>query len=130
MSLPSPTKSSKSIPVRTIPAIICLTLSILFGRVGMSAGADLQKGWTAYQSGNFATALREWTPLAEQGDFRTQSFLGYMYQEGQGVPQDYKTAVKWYSLAAKQGLGIILIHASSRELSGDAIINIFGLTNG
>ena len=26
-----------------------------------------------------------------------------MYNEGKGVPQDYKTAVKWYRLAAKQG---------------------------
>jgi TPR repeat protein len=26
-----------------------------------------------------------------------------MYQNGQGVPQDNKTAVKWYRLAAKQG---------------------------
>jgi TPR repeat protein len=26
-----------------------------------------------------------------------------MYENGQGVPQDYKTAVKWYTLAAEQG---------------------------
>ena len=26
-----------------------------------------------------------------------------MYDKGQGVPQDYKTAVKWYRLAAEQG---------------------------
>ena len=26
-----------------------------------------------------------------------------MYEKGQGVPQNYKTAVKWYRLAAKQG---------------------------
>ena len=29
--------------------------------------------------------------------------LGYMYYEGQGVPQDYEEAVKWYRLAAEQG---------------------------
>jgi hypothetical protein len=27
-----------------------------------------------------------------------------MYKRGQGVPKDYKTAVKWYRLAAEQGL--------------------------
>jgi hypothetical protein len=27
-----------------------------------------------------------------------------MYQNGRGVPQDYKTAAKWYRLAAEQGL--------------------------
>jgi len=45
----------------------------------------------------YATTLREWTPLAEQGDANAQSFLGVMYEYGQGVPQNYKTAVKWYT---------------------------------
>ena len=27
-----------------------------------------------------------------------------MYAKGDGVPQDYKTAVKWYTLAAEQGV--------------------------
>ena len=26
-----------------------------------------------------------------------------MYHKGDGVPQDYKTALKWYTLAAEQG---------------------------
>ena len=29
--------------------------------------------------------------------------LGIMYYNGQGVPQDYAEAVKWYRLAADQG---------------------------
>jgi hypothetical protein len=33
----------------------------------MSWSADLQKGLTVADKGGFATALREWTPLAEQG---------------------------------------------------------------
>ena len=32
-----------------------------------------------------------------------QYFLGVMYRDGQGVPKNYKTAVKWFRLAAKQG---------------------------
>ena len=28
---------------------------------------------------------------------------GFDVRQGQGVPQDYKTAVKWYRLAAEQG---------------------------
>ncbi len=30
--------------------------------------------------------------------------LGWMYANGQGVPQDYREAVQWYRLAADQGL--------------------------
>jgi TPR repeat protein len=67
------------------------------------SAADFKKGVSAYKSGDYATALREWTPLAKQGVADAQYILGVMYDKGDGVPQDYKTAVKWYTLAAKQG---------------------------
>ena len=37
-------------------------------------------------------------------DAVAQFLLGAMYDEGHGVSQDYKTAVKWYTLAAEQGV--------------------------
>jgi len=40
---------------------------------------------------------------AEQGDAVAQSTLGVMYDFDQGVPQDYKKAVYWYTKAAEQG---------------------------
>jgi hypothetical protein len=54
--------------MRKLTATLCLTLAVLLGSVGMSRSADFQKGLTAYQSGDHATALREWEPLAEQGN--------------------------------------------------------------
>ncbi len=50
------------------------------------------------------TALREWRPLAEQGNALAQFNLGLMYMEGKGVPQDDAEAVKWYRKAAEQGV--------------------------
>ena len=84
-------------------ATICLTIAVLLGSAGGSWSADFLKGLAAAESGDFATALREWTPLAKQGDADAQFNLGLMYSTGQGVPQDDKTAVKWFTLAAKQG---------------------------
>jgi len=78
-----------------------LLLTLLLGNPAFSA--DFQKGLDAYDRGDFATALREWEPLAEQGDASVQFNLGQMYRNGKGVPQDDKTAVKWYRLAAEQG---------------------------
>ena len=43
-----------------------LLLTLLVGNHAVSA--DFQKGVTAYESGDYATALREWKPLAEKGD--------------------------------------------------------------
>ena len=45
---------------------------------------------------------------AEQGSAKAQHSLGYMYETGQGVPQDYKQAVIWYQKAAEQGHSIAL----------------------
>jgi uncharacterized protein len=64
---------------------------------------NFQAGLAAYNSGNYAAALREWRPLADQGNARAQLNLGFMYENGQGVPQDYADAVRWYRLAAEQG---------------------------
>ena len=46
--------------------------------------------------------MREWEPLAKQGNADAQSYLGFMYHSGNGVPQDYNEAMKWFRLAAGQ----------------------------
>ena len=79
-------------------------MTVMFVAFAAAVSAqDFDKGWAASQSGDFATALKEWTPLAEQGDRVAQYNLGYLYDQGRGVPQDYKEANKWYRLAAEQG---------------------------
>ncbi len=50
------------------------------------------------------TALREWRPLAEQGNANAQFFLGVMYDKGQGVRQDLREAARWFRKAAEQGV--------------------------
>ena len=82
--------------------LILATLLSLFIPV-QSWGADFQKGMAAALSGDYATALKEWTTLAEQGDADAQYNLGRLYSNGNGVLQDYKTAAKWYTLSAEQG---------------------------
>ncbi len=73
----------------------------------LGLGAPAWAGWdeavAAYQRGDYATALREWRLLAEQGDAAAQNNLGTMYYKGRGVPYDYAQAVKWYRKAAEQG---------------------------
>lgn len=57
-------------------------------------GANFAKGFAAYKSGDYETALGEWMPLAEQGNANAQYNLGQMYNKGEGVLQNYKTAAK------------------------------------
>jgi TPR repeat protein len=48
---------------------------------------------------SFARIVRS----AELGSAKYQAVLGYMYETGRGVPQDYHLAAFWYRLAAEQG---------------------------
>ena len=89
--------------MKNLTRIICLTLAVLLSGAGTSWGADYQKGVFAAQSGDYATALREWRPLAEQGVADAQYNLGWMYYKGQGVPQDYVYAHMWRNVVAFNG---------------------------
>ena len=50
-----------------------------------------------------ATNLKGLEKLARQGELTAQIELANAYRKGIGVTQDYKTAVKWFTLAAEQG---------------------------
>jgi uncharacterized protein len=64
---------------------------------------DFDKGRAAYSRGDYAAALHEWRPLAEQGSSAAQYRLGVMYAYGVMVDRDFKKARHWYEKAAQQG---------------------------
>ena len=49
-----------------------------------------------------ARHVEELKKIANQGDIDAQFNLGFMYDAGKGVPQDYKKAVELYMKAANQ----------------------------
>ena len=90
--------SDRSMSLR-FPIALVLSFACLAG----PAWADFQAGMDANNRGDYASALREWRPLAEQGDSPAQVSLGLLYTNGQGVPQDHVQARQWYEKAAIQG---------------------------
>ena len=96
-------------PVVLVLSIVCLATP---------AWGDFKAGEDAYHRSDYATALREWQPLAEQGQAVAQYQLGLLYANGQGVTKDDAKARQWYEKAAAQGhveaqvnLGILLMYA-------------------
>ncbi len=67
---------------------ISIILAFLMTLSSPVLAQDFQKGYDAYQAGDFAAALKEFTPLAEAGDAYAQYNLGQVYRRGQGVLQD------------------------------------------
>jgi TPR repeat protein len=81
--------------------LVCSLALFLF--TGMPARAGVEAGKRAYEQRDYATAFKEFTPLAEKGDAAAQCFLGRMFMSGQGVAKDTDLALKWFSAAANQG---------------------------
>ena len=67
--------------------------------------AVFQKGLTAYKNKDYAIAIAEWEPIAQKGYGGAAYKLGKIYQLGQGVPQDYGKAIKWFERAGKGRYG-------------------------
>ena len=61
------------------------------------------KGFVAYQSGEYEKAIEFFTDAANKGNAKAQVKLGVMYWHGQGVTQDYNQAFELFTLAAEQG---------------------------
>jgi TPR repeat protein len=59
---------------------------------GVAAAGQLEDGVAAYQLGDYETAMQLLRPLAEQGNAEAQFTIGQMYENGQGVPQDFTQA--------------------------------------
>ena len=87
-------------PIRAIHFMVLAFLMTLSSSV---MAQNWQKGLDAFEAGDYATALKEFRPLAEQGDADGLAFLARMYREGKGVLQDYAEAAKLFRLAAQQG---------------------------
>lgn len=77
---------------------------LVFVGVGLAARAQtLNDATAAYAKGDYATAVKDLRPLAEQGFALAQVDLGAMYHDGQGVTKDDVQAANWYRKAADQG---------------------------
>jgi hypothetical protein len=56
---------------------------------------------------------------ADQGRADAQFNLGLRYASGQGVPQDYTEAVRWYSKAADQGMASAQFNLGLKYANGE-----------
>ena len=81
--------------------LVAIVLSL--GLAAPVAAGPYEDAMAAYDSGDHATALRLLHPLADQGDAFAEFYLGIMYHNGEGVPQDYAMAAVFTRKAADQG---------------------------
>ena len=78
-----------------------LTDKIRIGFVVLILAAVCTVGTTMAQEES--EYIRDLRAKSEQGDADAQYHLGAAYDNGKGVPQNYREAYIWYSLAAANG---------------------------
>ena len=98
--------------MKAILLIGFLALALLLAPMVPTSTGPYEDGFAAYERNDYATALKFWRPLAEQGDAEAQFSLGGMYADGRGVSQDNAKAMIWRRKAAEQG------HAAAQALLG------------
>jgi hypothetical protein len=84
-------------------AIICGGFIGLFCLSNHAAADRLRDGKQAFDAHNFVRASEIFLDLAAIGDAQAQTYLGYMYANGKGVPQNYVVSAGWYRCASQQG---------------------------
>jgi TPR repeat protein len=65
--------------------------------------APFRQGLSAYNSGDYAKAMKIWLPLAQNGDTASQAGIGFMFHKGLGVTMDNGKAAYWLRKAAEHG---------------------------
>ena len=83
---------------RSLPGVLTISVCSV-----VPAAPNLESVKRAFEHTDYATALKEVKPLAEQGNPDAQLFLAKMYLKGQGVPKDPDRANNWFRQAAMKG---------------------------
>ncbi|WP_316193358.1 tetratricopeptide repeat protein [Bradyrhizobium sp. SZCCHNRI1029] len=77
-------------------------LALAFGIVAADA-RPRGDAWAALARGEYVRAAAALAPMAQSGHPRAMTALGYMYENGFGVPQSYEAAIELYIGAAERG---------------------------
>jgi uncharacterized protein len=93
-------------------SIVCLT---------MSACADVKPAVDTLKNNRaeYEAAANELRKSAEEGDASARNRLGLLYNEGAGVPQDYRQAKQWFEKAAEQGHAEAQVNLGTLYLQGN-----------
>jgi TPR repeat protein len=88
---------------RTVSAILFAIWLFGTGTMRPAYADELRRASDAFSRGDYVRAVNALSPLALRGNARAQALLGFMYENGFGVPQAYDAAADLYQRAAVQG---------------------------
>jgi TPR repeat protein len=98
-----PGRRSMAGRLRRASFVAAAAAALLVSAGNFAEAASFRQGVSAFARQDYLLAAQNFFPLAEQGDPAAQSYLGFMFETGRGVPRNYTEAAMWYRRAAEQG---------------------------
>ncbi len=83
--------------------------------------AAVRAAFQHLKAGEFGQSLEIAAPIAQAGDADAQHLLGYIYENGLGVPRDMVRALAFYSKAANQGQADSQYALGDLAFTGDGV---------
>lgn len=99
----------------------CALLPLALLCTSAAAEQTFEDGRRAYDFGEYAAAKTIWLALAQAGDARSATSLGYLYREGKGLPRDSSAAARWYYRAALRDEPTAQAALCDIHLNGDGV---------
>jgi uncharacterized protein len=88
--------------LRRISVLLFVLAGISLALTSAAGAQSSAAGAAAFGRGDYVRAARLLGPAAQLGNAKAQAMLGFMFEHGLGVPQDYGVAAVWYKQAAEQ----------------------------
>ena len=98
-----------------------LLVGCVCGTVSSARADTFEDGLQAAKRGDYAAAMAQWKPLAEQGNAMAQFNIGMMYARGRGVAEDPAQALHWYRMAAQKGYADAQLNLGVMYNSGQGV---------
>jgi len=89
--------------MRQVSFIAGLIVGLLASPIVAAHENPVAAGVRAYANQQYALASELFEPQAKLGNMIAETYLGFMYRDGRGVPQNYVEAARWFQAAANQG---------------------------
>ena len=98
--------------MRVRSAFMIVMVALISAAGAIAASSD--DAFFAYQKGDYKTAIKLLTPLAEAGDDKAQYNLGVMYANALGVSQNFKEAAKWFQMSIAKGNSFAMVDMATQ----------------
>jgi uncharacterized protein len=90
--------------MRDLPKTLFVVALVVGGAMlSPATGASPREDFAAFAHGNYVQAARSLAPMARRGNPHAMAMLGFLYENGLGVPQSYDVAADLYIGAAERG---------------------------